>query len=235
MIILCVASDILIVYLGIELQSLAFYILATFNWRSDYNVEAGLKYFILGAFSSCLLTFGFSALYLVLGSTSFEALLNLCQESTTFDLPLFGLTFLLVALLFKVGASPFHTWLCDVYEGSMTPVTLFFALVPKVVIFYLMFKFLLLVFLPQDASWHFVIGVSAFLSITVASLGALHQKKIKRLLAFSAISHTGFILLAICCCSTNAMKAYNFYILFYVIMNVTFFSIILISKTKQIF
>jgi NADH-quinone oxidoreductase subunit N len=109
MVILCVASDILVIYLGIELQSLAFYILATFHWRSDYNVEAGLKYFILGAFSSCLLTFGFSALYLVLGSTSFEALLNLSQESTTFDLPLFGLIFLLVALLFKVGASPFHT------------------------------------------------------------------------------------------------------------------------------
>jgi len=235
MTVLCSASDILIVYLGIELQSLAFYILATFHWRSDYNVEAGLKYFILGAFSSCLLLFGFAVLYLVLGSTSFEALLNLSKESTTFDLPLFGLAFLLVAFLFKVGASPFHMWLCDVYEGAMTPVTLFFALVPKIVLFYLILKLLLLVFLSQDSFWGLAVGASAFLSILVASLGALYQKKVKRLLAFSAISHTGFILLAVCCCSIDSMKAYNFYILFYVIMNVTFFSIIMVSKTNTDF
>lgn len=233
--ILCFSFDILLLYLAIELQSLAFYLLATFQWNSDYSIEAGLKYFVLGSFSSCLLLFGFSLIYLVLGSTSFEVIKNLLDEPFCFNIILVAIMFISAALLFKIGAAPFHMWLCDVYEGSLTSVTLFFAIVPKLVLFYLFLKVFFVVFLSQQIFWGNLFLISGFLSVFIASIGALFQKKLKRLVAFSAISHSGFMLLAISCCSLESIKAFSFYIIIYIIMSFALFSTIILSISNSQF
>lgn len=226
---LCSSSNMLMLFLVIELQSLAFYLLASFQWNSEYSTEAGIKYFILGSFSSCLLLFGFSLIYLATGSGSFEIIQKLVSQPTFLDTTFVGILFCFTALLFKVGASPFHMWLTDVYEGSLTSVTLFFAAVPKLILFYLLIKFSFVIFLPYASLWDTFFLFTGLLSIAIGSIAALVQKKLKRLLAFSAISHTGFILLALCSGSTMAIKACTFYMVFYVVMTFATFSIVLIS------
>ena len=144
--ILCLSNDLIVVYMSIELQSLAFYVLASFKRDSEFSNEAGLKYFVLGSFSSCFLLFGFSLLYLSLGSTSFEALTRLSENNNEIDLTLLGIVLILVALFFKLGAIPFHMWLCDVYEGALVSVTAFFAIIPKTIIFCLIFKLFFIIF-----------------------------------------------------------------------------------------
>jgi NADH-quinone oxidoreductase subunit N len=143
---LCFADDFLLFYLAIELQSLSFYVFATFNRNSEFSTESGLKYFVFGAIISCLLLLGFSMIYITFGSTSFEFLMSLSQVSSDSFLFL-GLIFILIALLFKVGSAPFHAWLCDVYDGAITSVTLLFASAPKIVIFSIIMKIFLLVFI----------------------------------------------------------------------------------------
>ena len=146
-----------------------------------------------------------------------------------------GIIFCFTTFLFKVGASPFHMWLCDVYEGSLTSVTLFFAAVPKLVLFYLLIKLSLTVLPAFDNFWKTFFLASGLLSIAVGSMGALIQKKVKRLLAFSAISHTGFVLLALCSGSYLSIKATVFYLVFYAIMTFATFSIVLISINQTNF
>ena len=232
---LCSSSNMLMLFLAIELQSLAFYLLASFQWNSEYSAEAGIKYFILGSFSSCLLLFGFSLLYLSTGSCSFEVLQKLIIQPCNLDTAFVGILFCFTTFLFKVGASPFHMWLCDVYEGSLTSVTLFFAAVPKLVLFYLLIKLPFVVLPSFDLFWKTFFLTSGLLSIAVGSMAALVQKKIKRLLAFSAISHTGFILLALCSGSYLSIKAATFYLIFYTLMTFSTFAIVMISVNQTNF
>jgi len=147
---LCFANDLFLLYLAIELQSLSFYVFATINRRSEFSTESGLKYFVLGAIISCVLLLGFSMIYIAFGSTSFEFLTNLTQVSIN---PFFflGTLFVLIAFLFKVGGVPFHIWLCDVYDGAMTSVTLLFASAPKIILFSLLIKLFLIVFFDFSA------------------------------------------------------------------------------------
>ena len=232
--VLALSNDILTIFIALELQGLSFYLLATFYWSSEFNTEAGLKYFVLGSFSSCLLLFGFSLIYSVLGCITFETIQLLLNDHYNFSLALFGLFFILSAFLFKVGAVPFHMWLCDVYEGSLTPVTLFFAAVPKIVIFYMLLKLLFSVFSNESSFWSLFCQISGFFSIAVASIAALFQKKTKRLLAFSAISHAGFLLLAVSCFSFFSLRSIFFYLLVYIFMNLSIFSIILATTHSYI-
>jgi NADH-quinone oxidoreductase subunit N len=136
---LAFANEFLLIYLAIELQSLALYVFATYNRTSEFSTEAGLKYFVFGGVMSCFLLFGFCFIYLYFGSMSFELILSITNFG--YD-PLFfvGFFFVLLVLLFKVGAAPFHFWLCDVYEGSILPVTLLFASAPKIILFGLLLK-----------------------------------------------------------------------------------------------
>jgi NADH-quinone oxidoreductase subunit N len=143
---LCFCDDFLLLYLAIELQSLCFYVFATFNRNSDFSTESGLKYFVFGAIISCLLLLGFSLIYLSFGCTSFEFLSCLAKEHVD-SFFFLGFLFVLIALLFKVGSAPFHSWLCDVYDGAITSVTLLFASAPKVVIFSIILKLFFVVFL----------------------------------------------------------------------------------------
>lgn len=232
---LCSSSNMLMLFLAIELQSLAFYLLASFQWNSEYSAEAGIKYFILGSFSSCILLFGFSLLYLSTGSCSFEALQKLVVQPCNLDIAFVGVLFCFVTLLFKVGASPFHMWLCDVYEGSLTSVTLFFAAVPKLVLFYLLIKLPFVILPAFDIFWKPFFLASGLLSIAVGSMAALVQKKMKRLLAFSAISHTGFVLLSLCSGSYLSIKACTFYMIFYAIMTFATFAVVIISLNQENF
>ena len=230
------SNDLITMYLGIELQSLAFYILASFKIYNNYSTEAGLKYFILGAFSSGLLLFGCSLIYGFTGTTNFHDLQLLF---VTKDIPeefssgiLLGSTFITVGMLFKLGAAPFQMWLPDVYDGVPTSVTAVFAIVPKIAIFSLFLRLGLNIFSNNFFFWQQILVYSSILSIIIGTLGALYQVKIKRLLAYSAISHVGFLLIGFSSLNTMSLFAMFFYIIVYILISINLFTIIL-SIRKQ--
>lgn len=225
---LCFADDFLLIYLAIELQSLCFYVFATFSRNSEFSTESGLKYFVFGAIISCLLLLGFSLIYTSFGSTSFESLLSLANSSDNFFL-FTGLLFILVAFLFKVGAAPFHSWLCDVYDGAIISVTLLFASVPKIVIFSVIIKLFLLIFYDFSSFWLPLFLFASILSITVGSLSAIYQKRLKRLFAYSTVAHTGFILLGVVGASPESIKTLVFYLVIYSALTVLLFSLLIFA------
>ncbi len=192
--------DLLSMYLIIELQSLSFYVLASFKRSSEFSTEAGLKYFILGAFSSAFLLFGSSLLYGLTGLTNFYDFNILFSgfllENSIFVFGIFtGLIFILTALFFKLSASPFHMWSPDVYEGAPTSTTAFFAIFPKVVIVTLLLKIFFISFHDFFQIWKIIFLSCSFLSLLFGAFGAFFQKKWKRFLAYSSINHIGFILM----------------------------------------
>ena len=234
--VLNLSTDFLSIFVALELQGLAFYLLATFYWNSNFSAESGLKYFVLGSFSSCILLFGFSVIYSITGSTTFEVIQALTIVKTyNFDFLMFGFIFSFTAFLFKVGVVPFHMWLCDVYEGAISPVTMFFALIPKIIIFYVLLKILFCVFASEYVVWSFFCQIFGLLSIFFASIAGIFQKKLKRLMAFSTISHSGFILVGISCFTFLSLKATSFYLIVYVFMNMAVFSVILGSTFHSYF
>lgn len=236
-IVLLNANDFLVLYLGLELQSLGLYILATLKQNSIYATEAGLKYFILGAFASCLLVLGISIIYSFSGILSFTELnfflTNLSEENMQFQGIFLGIGLVLISFLFKIGAAPFHVWLPDVYEGAATIITAFFSLVPKLVIFNLLLKFIVILdeFFKYEIQYIFI--YCSIFSIVLASLGAVYQFKIKRLLSYSAIGHTGFILLAISLYTIVGYTTCIFYILIYYVLIINIFAILLQLQKKD--
>jgi NADH-quinone oxidoreductase subunit N len=225
---LCFADDFLLIYLAIELQSLCFYVFATFNRNSEFSTESGLKYFVFGAIISCFLLLGFSLIYVSFGSTSFESLLSLANASENAFL-FCGMLFILVAFLFKVGSAPFHSWLCDVYDGAMISVTLLFAAVPKIIIFSVIIKLFLLIFYDFSSFWSPLFLFASVLSIGVGSLSAIYQKRLKRLFAYSTVAHTGFILLGIVGASPDSIKTLVFYLVIYSGLTVLLFSLLIFA------
>jgi NADH-quinone oxidoreductase subunit N len=223
---LCFCNEFLLIYLAIELQSLTLYVFATFNRNSEFSTESGLKYFVFGGVMSCFLLFGLSLIYLFFGSLSFEVITTISNYGSE---PLFfcGFLFILVVFLFKVGAVPFHLWLCDVYEGSILPVTMLFASAPKIVLFGLILKLCFSIFCDYDYIWSVFIGFSATSSIITGAICATHQKRLKRLFAYSTIAHTGFILLAFLSFSLDTTKSLIFYIVIYSILTITTFAILI--------
>lgn len=201
---LCSSSDLISAYLAIELQSLCLYVLATYNRRSVYSTESGLKYFILGSFSSGLLLFGLSLVYALTGTTSFDnlrLLFSLDQDGA----PLLhaGYLFISCAFLFKLSAAPFHVWSPDIYDGAPLHSTVFFAIVPKLGIFAALMRLLFCCFAHNFFFLQFIFLSSAIVSILLGSFLALKQSKLKRLLAYSSISHVGYFLFAF---STGCME-----------------------------
>ncbi len=225
------ANDFIVLYLGIELQSLAFYLLASFKIYNNFSTEAGLKYFILGAFSSGLLLFGCSLIYGFTGTTNLLDLqllfINDQIPNDIFNGLLLGIIFVTVGLLFKLGASPFHMWLPDIYDGSPTSVTALFAIVPKIAIFTLILRLSVNVFSHCFFFWHQILIYSSILSIIVGTLGALYQTKIKKLLAYSAISHVGFLLIGFSSYDVLGLFGLFFYIIVYILISLNIFSILL--------
>jgi proton-translocating NADH-quinone oxidoreductase chain N len=234
------AYDLISIFLALELQSFCFYILCCFKRQSEFSVEAGLKYFILGAFSSGFFLFGCSFIYGFSGTTNLEKLFiffnTFSYDFFVFDIACFiGIVFVLVGLMFKLAIAPFHIWSPDVFEGSPLSVTAFFSFVPKIAILSVFIRIILSLCYVFFVPCQEFILICALSSVVVGVFGALFQKKIKRFLAYSSISHFGFILLGICCGSLEGIFASLFYIIIYTFTMIVVFSILLTIRVKKTF
>lgn len=221
------ASDLIALYMGLELQSLALYVIAAMRRDSLRSTEAGLKYFILGALSSGLLLYGASLTYGFAGTTSFA---GITQAIGTGDVPLgllFGLVFMLAGLAFKVSAVPFHMWTPDVYEGAPTPVTAFFATAPKVAAMALLARLAHDAFGAVPGDWGQIVAFLAVASMFVGSIAAIGQRDIKRLMAYSSIAHMGYALIGLAAGTAEGVQAMLIYMAIYVTMNIGVFAFIL--------
>ncbi|HEU0222539.1 MAG TPA: NADH-quinone oxidoreductase subunit NuoN [Paracoccaceae bacterium] len=221
------AGDLMALYLGLELQSLALYVIAAFRRDSLRSTEAGLKYFVLGALSSGLLLYGASLVYGYTGATSFTAITSVVTgEGVGLGL-LFGLVFVCAGLAFKVSAVPFHMWTPDVYEGSPTPVTAYFATAPKVAAAALFARVLFDAFGQAVADWQQILAFLAIASMFLGSIAAIGQTNFKRLMAYSSIAHMGFALLALAAGTEQGLQSLLIYLAIYLTMNVGVFAFIL--------
>jgi NADH-quinone oxidoreductase subunit N len=220
------AGDLMGLYMGLELQSLALYVVASLNRDSVRSTEAGLKYFVLGALSSGMLLYGASLTYGFAGTTLFSGILEAAGEEASMGL-LFGLVFMITGLAFKVSAVPFHMWTPDVYEGSPTPVTAFFATAPKVAALALFARLMFDAFGGVVDQWSQVIAVIAVASMFLGAIAAIGQRNIKRLMAYSSISHMGFALMGLAAGSEGGVQAMLIYAVIYVTMNIGTFAFIL--------
>ncbi|WP_164114748.1 NADH-quinone oxidoreductase subunit NuoN [Sphingorhabdus sp. Alg239-R122] len=220
------AVDLMTLYIGLELNSLAAYVLASFLRNDERSAEAGLKYFVLGGLASGILLFGMSLLYGFTGTTNFNAI-NQAFESGLSTGALFGLIFVLAGMAFKISAVPFHMWTPDVYEGAPTPVTTFFATAPKVAALALTMRLAIEAFGSQIAAWQQIIIFIALASIVVGAAGAIGQTNIKRLLAYSSINNVGFILIGLAAANQAGASAMLVYLMIYVAMTLGSFVAVL--------
>ena len=223
------ANDFMSLYIGLELNSLAAYVLAAFLRNDERSAEAGLKYFVLGGLASGILLFGMSLTYGFTGSTNFDAVaVALSGDLSTGAM--FGLIFVLAGLAFKISAVPFHMWTPDVYEGAPTPVTMFFATAPKVAALTLTMRVALDAFGAQIGAWQQIVIFVSLASIVVGALGAIGQTSIKRLLAYSSINNIGFLLIGLAAGTVAGASAMLIYLVIYVLMSIAGFLIVLMLK-----
>ncbi len=227
MMIMVSAGDLMSLYMGLELQSLSLYVVASLRRDSVKSTEAGLKYFVLGALSSGLLLYGASLTYGFTGTTLFDGIIETIRGGHVSIGLLFGLVFMITGLAFKVSAVPFHMWTPDVYEGSPTPVTAFFATAPKVAAMALFARLLHDAFGAAVSDWSQVVGLIAVLSMFLGAIAAIGQRNIKRLMAYSSITHMGFALLGLAAGTQAGVQAMLIYMAIYVAMNVGTFAFIL--------
>ena len=224
------AGDLMSLYMGLELQSLALYVVASLRRDSVKSTEAGLKYFVLGALSSGILLYGASLVYGYAGTTLFTGIITTAQSGETSLGLLFGLVFLISGLAFKVSAVPFHMWTPDVYEGSPTPVTAFFATAPKVAAMGLFARVLHDAFGNAVSDWSQIIALLSVLSMFLGAVAAIGQTNIKRLMAFSSIAHMGYALMGLAAGTVLGVQAMLVYMAIYVTMNVGTFAFILLMQ-----
>ena len=227
MMIMVSASNLMAVYLGLELQSLSLYVIAAFRRDSLKSTEAGLKYFVLGALSSGLFLYGASLVYGFTGTTGFEEISGVILDEGLSTGVLFGLIFILGGMAFKVSAVPFHMWTPDVYEGSPTPVTTFFAIVPKLAAIAMLARLLFVPFGNAISEWQQILVFLSISSMLIGSIAAIGQSNIKRLMAYSSISHIGFALIGLTVGSSEGLSAVIIYMFIYVIANFGVFAFIL--------
>ena len=231
MMIMISSNDLIVFYMGLELQSLALYVLATFNRDQLKSSEAGLKYFVLSALSSGLLLYGCSLIYGFTGTTNFNLIadkLNSGEYAITF-----GIVFILVGLAFKISAVPFHMWAPDVYEGSPTPVTLFFTMVPKIAALTVFIRFLYVPFLNLIDQWQMILIFLSIASMLFGAIAAIGQTNLKRLIAYSSISHIGYALAGLATGSNDGIQSSVIYITIYILMNLGLFSCLLMMKRNH--
>jgi NADH-quinone oxidoreductase subunit N len=220
------AGDIMSLFMGLELQSLALYVVASIQRDNAKSTEAGLKYFVLGALSSGLLLYGASLVYGYSGTTSFAGILTTVQHGVPVGL-LIGLVFMLSGLAFKVSAAPFHMWTPDVYEGAPTPVTAFLATAPKVAAMALIARLVHNAFGGITPQWGQVLAALSVASMFLGAIAAIGQKDIKRLMAYSSIAHMGFALMGLAAGTAFGVQAMLMYMAIYVTMNVGTFAFIM--------
>ena len=221
------SNNFLLLYLGLEIQSLSLYVISSFRRDNYKSTEAGLKFFILGSLSSGLMLFGISLIYGSTGSINFETISSMIKYEGFYPGIIAGLVFLICGFAFKASAVPFHMWTPDVYEGSPTPVTAFFATVPKLAAVGVLLRVLFDCFGQLVESWQQVIVLISVLSMFLGSIAAIGQNNIKRLMAYSSIGHIGFVLMGIASGTDKGISAVLIYMVLYVIMNVGVFVFIL--------
>ena len=227
------SNNLIGLYLGIELQSLSLYVLAALNRDSVKSTEAGVKYFVLGALSSGLLLYGCSLVYGFTGSTNYYVI---AENYTSSNLALsFGLVFILVGLAFKISAVPFHMWTPDVYEGAPTSVTAFFALAPKVAGFGAIIRILYIAFGNVVNEWQTILIFISIASMILGAVAAIGQTNIKRLMAYSSISHMGYALAGVTTGTNEGISSSILYIFLYVVMNIGSFVCIILMKRKTVY
>ncbi|WP_417483358.1 NADH-quinone oxidoreductase subunit NuoN [Maricaulis sp.] len=232
MVMMVSANDLISMYMAVELQSLALYVLAAFNRESLRASEAGLKYFVLGALSSGLLLYGASLVYGFTGATGFNEIAIAVASEPSVGV-IFGLVFVICGLAFKVSAAPFHMWTPDVYEGAPTPVTALFATAPKMAAIVLLTRVLLEPFGGMLDQWRDVIWIIAVLSMAIGAFGALTQQNFKRLMAYSSIGGMGYALVAIASASETGVWALLVYMSLYMISVIGTFGAILSMRTRE--
>ena len=221
MMVMISSNDLILFYMGLELQSLALYVLASFNRDNILSSESGLKYFVLSALSSGLLLYGCSLIYGFSGSTNFNLIAeNINQDSYGLT---FGIIFIITGLAFKISAVPFHMWAPDVYEGSPTSVTIFFAILPKIAALTVFIRILYIPFFNIIEQWQIIIVFLSVASMLFGSIAAIGQKNLKRLIAYSSIGHMGYALAGISTGTNQGVQSSITYISIYLFMNIAFF------------
>ena len=225
------SNDLILFYLGLELQSLALYVLAAIDRDNTISSEAGIKYFVLSALSSGLLLYGCSLLYGFTGSTNFDEISSSLVSQNTGAI--FAMVFILVGLAFKVSAVPFHMWTPDVYQGAPTSITNFFAVVPKAVGLAVIIRFMDLPFKNILEEWQTIIIFISIASMILGSVAAIGQKNIKRLLAYSSISHMGYALAGVATGTESGYISTIIYITIYIVMNLGTFACLYLMKADE--
>ncbi len=227
MMVMVSAGDLMVLYMGLELQSLALYVVAAMNRNSERSTEAGLKYFVLGALGSGLLLYGASLAYGYAGTTLFSGILGAASDGHVGLGLLVGLAFVIAGLTFKVSAVPFHMWTPDVYEGAPTPVTAFFATAPKLAAMGLLGRVLFDAFGQAVSDWSQIIALLSLLSMFLGAVAAIGQRNIKRLMAYSSIAHMGFALMGLAAGNALGVQAMLIYMAIYLTMNIGTFAFIM--------
>ena len=222
MIVMISSNDLIVFYMGLELQSLALYVLASFNRDNLLSTESGLKYFTLSALSSGLLLYGCSLVYGFAETTNFNEILNNSKESQ-YGLT-FAIVFILAGLAFKISAVPFHMWAPDVYQGSPTSVTIIFAILPKIAALTVFIRFLYIPFANMSEQWQIIIVFLSIASMLFGAVAAIGQKNLKRLVAYSSIGHMGYALAGLSTETNHGIQSSIIYISIYLVMNLAFFS-----------
>ncbi len=226
------ATDLMTLYIGLELSSLASYVLASFARGDDKSSEAGLKYFVLGGLASGILLYGISLVYGFSGTTTFDGI----RAAFALDFStgaIFGVVFVLAGMAFKIAAVPFHMWTPDVYEGAPTPVTAFFASAPKVAAVAMLVRIAVGPFGEQVVAWQQIVIFAALASIVVGALGAIGQQNLKRLLAYSSINNVGFVLIGLAAATPQGVSAVMVYLAIYVFMTIGSFVALLMLRDAQ--
>ncbi|MDQ0454010.1 NADH-quinone oxidoreductase subunit NuoN [Rhizobium paknamense] len=227
------ANSLISLYLALELQSLALYVVAAINRDSLRSTEAGLKYFVLGALSSGMLLYGMSLVYGFTGNVEFGKIASvLSAEHVNLGL-IFGLVFVLAGLAFKISAVPFHMWTPDVYEGAPTPVTAFLAAAPKVGAMAITVRIVIEAFQPVHGQWQQIVVFIAIASMVLGSVAAIGQRNIKRLMAYSSIGHMGYALVGLAAGSQTGIEGLLIYMAIYLVMNLGSFACILSMRTAE--
>ena len=233
MMVMISANDLITLYVGLELQNLALYVVASFDRDSPRSSEAGLKYFVLGGLSSGMLLYGLSLVYGFAGTTSFADLAHLLAGSPPVSSGLMvGLVFIIAGLAFKTSAVPFHMWTPDVYEGAPTPVSAFFSVAPKLAALALFIRIMISPFGPMIGEWRQVIVFLSIASMVLGSFAAIAQPNIKRLMAYSSIGHVGYSLIGLAAGTAAGIRGVLIYLAIYLIMNVGAWAVILCMRRQ---
>lgn len=227
------ANDLISLYLSLELQSLALYVVAAINRDSLRSTEAGLKYFVLGALSSGMLLYGMSLVYGFTGNTGFDEIATVLSSETRSLGLVFGLVFVLAGLAFKISAVPFHMWTPDVYEGAPTPVTAFLAAAPKIGAMAVMVRVVTEAFQPIFSDWQQIVVFISIASMLLGSFAAIGQKNIKRLMAYSSIGHMGYALVGLASGTEVGVSSVLQYMTIYMVMTLGTFACIMAMRRKE--